>query len=437
MTATSDTLASERGRLLADYRDRLPGTDLPWLVERRAKAMEAFARHGMPTRRTEAWKYTDLGDLSGLTLPADEAVASGQLPDRLGDTCGRAVLVNGRLDSDASDLGDLPDGIRVAGLRDALTRAPDLVRALLDDAWSSIEDRPLAALAVALAADGLVIDAVANAQIEAPLEILHVGDGTVEHHGLALVRLGANARLSLIERQVSSRDDGCFSNDTNIFSLDTDATLHLNRCQAFGDAARAVATDIVRQQRGADYRATVLATGAAVARGETAITQQGKHAHAGIASVALGRGNQVLDTTNLIDHEAENGTSRQTYNGVFDGRARGVFQGTIHVAPDAQYADARQHSRALLLSDRAEVDTKPELRIHADDVQCAHGAATGQLDADALFYLRARGIPLAEARRLLLEGFVAEALDGIGHTPTRDHFTAVAADWIAKLDAGS
>ncbi len=184
------------------------------------------------------------------------------------------------------------------------------------------------------------------------------------------------------------------------------------------------------------YDGFVLSVGARLARHEVRAELAGRHIEYGINGVYLGAGDQHHDLTTFIDHAMPNGTSHEMVKGVLTGRARGVFQGKILVRPDAQKTDGFQMNRALLLSRDAEVDSKPELEIYADDVKCSHGATVGELDDDQLFYLTARGIPPARARALLVEAYVQEAIALIGRVLVRDAFAAVAAEWLDRHVAG-
>jgi len=212
--------------------------------------------------------------------------------------------------------------------------------------------------------------------------------------------------------------------------LEAGAVLEHYKSQQEGLEAYHIATAMVRVAERARYDSFALATGAALARNDITVSLDGPGAFCRLDGAFLARGRQHLDTTTEIIHASREASSRETYKGVLDEQGRGVFQGRIVVAPDAQKTDGHQSCKTLLLSDRAEIDTKPELEIYADDVKCSHGATAGEIDHDALFYLRARGIDADGARSMLIEAFVEEVLDEIASEPVRQGFAGVVRGWL-------
>ncbi len=421
-------------------RDGLPGS-ADWIGALRDTAAEAFAGRGLPTRKVEDWKYTDLAPVRKVAFgdaPADITVTRESLPALLHgrDAQLRMVFVNGRYVPELSTLSDLPDGVRLTNLRQALVDNP----ALLDDRLGRglpIDAAPLAALNTAFMEDGVVLLLDDEAILDLPLELLYVGTGGETppvYHPRNLIVAGKRARVTVIEHHVGLCIGAYFANvATEIVAEDGAIVRHCVTQDESRDAFH-VATTHATVGKDALYDSFVFAHGGAVARNEIRVDLAGAGADCRLIGAYLGQGSQVLDNTSVIDHRVADTTSKELYKGVLDGKARGVFQGRIVVHPDAQRTDGQQMNRALLLSDGAEIDSKPELEIFADDVKCAHGATVGELDADALFYLRARGVPEPQARRLLIEAFLGEVIDAVAITGMRLSLEDQVARWMSRRD---
>jgi len=417
----------------------LNGGEAPTLSAQRRQAMEGFRLKGLPTPRVEPWKYTNLNRLAEIAFaaPANDptppsTLPAGLLPD--GSEAIDVVLVNGRLRPDAAALAALPPGVAVQGLSDALRLDPSLAAAL---GAAGDEADAMLALNTALMTDGVVIRVAPGVTVDRPIHLLSVGragpDAPIAFHPRHLIQLGAGARLTLIESHVG--DGRYWSHPAMRLLLGTDARLDHCKLQAEGAEAFHIAHAEVRLEAGALYESVVLQTGALIGRNEIHVRLAGERAACNLFGFYLGRGQQHHDCTTEIVHAEPRTSSREIYKGVLDDRARGVFQGKIAVARNAQKADGHQLSKTLLLSDRAEIDTKPELEIFADDVKCSHGAAAGELDDDALFYLRARGIGLAAARRMLIEAFLDDLLQQVDNTAARLALGLRIAAWLAALPA--
>lgn len=404
-----------------------------WLAELREAGATRFADTGLPTQRQEAWKYTGLNRLKALTFepaasrPWEEASGDARAP-LVQDAAHRFVFVDGRLVF--AQIGLLPDGVILGGLAELLDTKPELLEPHLGR-LASIERRPMAALNAAWIEDGVVLIVPRSATIEGAIEVTFLAtDGAPVSHPRHLIVLGDNAEAVLVEHHVGAAAGG-FANAVTEIALGQGA--RLGHYVVHAEPPKSVALDTVVAEIGRDasYRSFGLTAGGGLVRREieAALTQPGGRAQ--IDGAYLVDGDRHADTTILIDHQAGYCASRQTQKGVVDGDGRAVFQGKILVRPDAQKTDGYQLSQTLLLSPEAEIDVKPELEIHADDVKCSHGATIGRLDADALFFLRSRGIPLNEARALLIQGFIGGVLDEIGHPAVRDAFGSLAANWLA------
>ena len=425
----------------AAARGSLPGRGLPWLEALRDRAIERFADSGFPTRRDEAWKFTDLRPLlRNVFAPAprrDNGVAPGDLVPHLpeGLDCHRLVFVDGRYRADLSDVGALPGGVRLSGLAALLDDDPEPLEAFLADA--AVAEGP-AALNAAFMADGAVLTIGRGVVLERPVHLLFLSGGGNDaraSHPRNLIVAGPGAGATVVETYAGLGDGAYFTNAvTDVIAAEGAAVRHV-KLQSEGAAAFHLAATRVRLAGGAAYDSFVAQTGARLARNEIAAVLDGVGADCRLSGVYLGRGRQHLDNTTVVDHAQPGSYSNEHYKGVLDGDAHGVFQGKIIVRPDAQKTDAHQLNKNLLLSEGAQVDTKPELEIHADDVKCSHGAATGELDDEALFYLRARGIDAIEAERMLVGAFVGEIIDTVAPAAVKAHLERAVAAWLVQ-DSG-
>ena len=416
-------------------RDRLPGTGK--VAEVRQQAFDAYARAGLPHRRLEDWKYTDLRALMREVLPLAAApdtsalerakTALAALPDVDAD---RLVLVDGILVPALSNLDALEAGVRVQGLSEILQDNANAARAdLLEDGVAS---GAMIALNAAMAADGALIT-VANGKILAkPLHVVHVATrSSASTYTRSFLQLGRSAHATLVESFVAS--DGAKSyqaNDAIIVSLGDDAQLQHVRLMADSADASNITTAIFTIGAKARLTSFNMTSGGGLSRYQGYLTFAGEGAEASVNGVNLLNERQHADTTLFLDHAVPHCASREVFRAVVDDRAHSVFQGRIIVQPKAQKTDAKMMTRALLLSDEAEADNKPELEIFADDVTCGHGATTGALDESLLFYLRARGLSEKEAQALLIQAFVGEAIESIASDELREVAITIAQRWL-------
>lgn len=397
-------------------RDALPGNALPWLSSLRETAIANFAGVGLPTPRAEAWKYTSLRPLEKLAFEtvATETISIDRLPILLPHGQGgyRLVFVNGAFRNDLSTLDDVPDGVAIGSLAETLASNPQTLEAHLGRiAMDSAQ--PLLALNTAMMRDGLVLRIGPGVDLPTPIEVIFIGaapDTPRAFHPRDLIVLEPDSRATIIEHHAGFGTGGYFANSATEVLVGAGAALHHYKVQAEDADAFHVATSHVRLDRDAIYDGFTLSTGARLSRHEISVRLMGTGAECHLNGAYMLRGEQHCDITTAIEHEAPHTSSREVFKGVIDDTARAVFQGRIVVHPKAQKSDGHQLSKALLLSDRAEIDAKPELEIYADDVKCSHGATAGDLDHAALFYLRSRGIPEATARHLLIEAFLTDTI---------------------------
>lgn len=435
MTAKTATATPFEDRLDAAA-GRLPGAGTAWLDRLRAEAREAWRTAGLPGPKVEAWKYTNLNRLRRTGFAADAAavrVDTVPVGNALSIDADMLVLVNGAF---RADLSTLPDGknVTVTPLADALAKEPALLEAQLGRI-APAATLPLAALNTALAADGLVIRFHKGRDAERPLHVVSIGAAgpdAVMFQPRLLVIGEEGSGGCLLESHVGAGDGVTFSNAVTEIALAKGARLRHYKLQNEHPAAFHLATCGVAMADGASYESFVLQVGGRLARNEIHARLDGRHAECRLNGAYLLRGEQHADNTTVIDHIAPDSLSRELYKGVLDGTARGVFQGKVLVRRGAQKTDSHQLNKALLLARGAEVDSKPELEIYADDVQCGHGATAGEMDDDALFYLRSRGIDEATARGLLIHAFIGEAIEQIAHEPSREAFRHVVDGWLAE-----
>lgn len=437
MDAVVKTSGTERALAdqFAGLLPRLPGGKA--VTAARARALEAFAREGLPHRRIEDWKYTDLRVLLREVLPpaaapdkAALARATKALKARGADGTRRLVLVDGVFAPGLSDVAALEGGLSIRSLATVLADESNVHDLLLsDDAGAG----PMFALNSALMGDGIVIDIAKDSSPAKPLHIVHIASGgaPASAYTRSLVRLGANVAATLVESFLAAEGAGAYQvNDATMIAIGDGARLDHVRLMEDGREAFNLSTLKVVLSRDANYKTFNLTSGAAVSRYQGSLRFDGEGARVETYGVNLLNKTQHGDTTLVVDHAVPHCASREVFRAVLDDRARSVFQGRIIVRPDAQKTDGKMETRALLLSDEAEVDNKPELEIFADDVTCGHGATSGALDETLLFYLRARGLQEKEAQALLIQAFVGEAIEQIADDRLREVATDAAVRWL-------
>ena len=397
------------------------------LEQQRCAAWHWLAEQGFPTAKDEAWKYTRIAPLLEIPFqPAEPGsrrhLSAARLAALAGDYGGpRLVFVNGYFVVELSTLEQLPAGIRV----DQLAALAADERQRFETLFATAFDAPaqaFAALNSALAEDGVLVQIAAHARVERPLQLLFLSDpGATPKaaHPRLWVLAGADSRASIVESHLGLGAERYLSNTVSAIRLEAGAELEHYKLQNERRAAFHIALVEVHQAEGSRYLAHALALGAALARSEVRVALEGPGAEVVLNGLYLPGGAQHLDNQTCIEHRAPRCTSRELYKGLIAGRGHGVFDGRIIVRPGAVKSDAKQTNKVLLLSATAQSNSQPRLEIFADDVQCAHGAAVGQLDEQAIFYLRSRGLPQAQARALLCYAFADELLAGIPLAPLR------------------
>ena len=420
--------------LYASVAERLPGARHKNVRDWREAALEQFAAFGLPHRRVEEWKYTGLrvlmpevNPLAGL-LPAVAAdigieAAAGQALAHL--DAYRAVFVDGMFRPDLSTVRDAA-GVTLHPLRAMLEAETGSIQAVAK--FPPMERDVIAALAAAFATDGAILSVSPGVRLEKPIHLIFIAAGAAKLAATqSAIVIGEGADATLIETHAAAENAQAFSSMRLI--LGAGARLRHVR---FNTGAKQLSSASAVLGERTQYDPLQMTVDGALTRAQTRIRFEGPAARCHYSGAMLLRGHSHADFTFVVEHAAEACESRELVKAAVDGRSRGVFQGKVIVERGAQKTDGKQMANALLLSDEAEFDSKPELDIFADDVACGHGATAGQIDEDLMFYLRARGIPEAEARALLIAAFIGEALDKIEDEALRAALREKVDAWLAR-----
>ncbi|MGH8197430.1 MAG: Fe-S cluster assembly protein SufD [Steroidobacteraceae bacterium] len=390
----------------------------PAWARRRGRSLDALVARGLPDRRDENWKYLDHARLAEYRFdPAPRAaVDAAELARRLlpiGDAR-RVVIVDGRLDVPLSDFSGR-EGLEVLDLAKLLERDPQAALALLRAPGADADDR-YALLADAFAASGVVIRIAPGAMLREPVCLVHVSTAAAEatHQARVVIEIGAGAKLTLVEHFLALGTQAALGNLAAELAVGPEAEVVHVRLHEHGPAAALVETWVTRLAAGARYDQHLLALGGRLVRSNLRLSLDGRAAACKLAGLFMADGERQADLHTQVAHHGAATVTQQDFRGIAAGRGRGAFNGRIVMHPTARGANASQNSRNLLLSPLAEINARPQLEIHVDDVQCRHGATTGTLDEAQLFYLRSRGLDPAAARALLTFAFCQ---DVIGRLP--------------------
>ena len=407
------------------------------LASRREAAFRRFAAEGLPHRRVEDWKYTDLRalmreakplagppDAAGIARAKDAGAALRAVAAR------RIVLVDGAFVPELADLAALETGLTITSMAQALAAGDKEIVGLIGTVAPT--DDVAAALNTAFMGDGVVLRLADGVALKRPIHLVfaYTARAAAAVFARSLIVIGKGARATLIESHEGPDDLDYQINNALELSVGDEAKVGHVKIGWEGSRALHISTLMTSLGAHSEFNDLSFTTGGSVVRNQLHLRYAGEGAAATISGASLIKGRQHVDTTMVVDHAMRGGTSRELFKSVLDGESHAVFQGKIIVRPGAQKTDARMMTRALLLSEAAEADNKPELEIFADDVQCGHGATAGALDRDLLFYLKARGIPAHEAEALLIQAFVGEALEAIAHDDLRGVLADAAAAWL-------
>lgn len=380
---------------------KLPKGMPDWWKDHRDAAFDRFKKQGLPTQKLERFKYSNV------------AKAAAQWDGVLGDH-------GGNVEGDTQYLSSLSDVMDEQWMRDIISQDPPGAEKYADMALWDLNSAYLK--------DGSVIDIPANTVVDKPL-LLNLETPDDSYTSLRLiVRVGDGAEFTLVENHNGNGE--YWKNHVSQIILGNNAKLNHIRIVSDSDQSTYTQTTHVQIGRDSNYECFTLTEGAGFSRHQAHAQLTGVNGNASFNGLNLLNGKQHADTTILIDHEAAHCTSNQFYRSLLDDKAHGVFQGKVHVFENAQKTDGYQLSNTILLSEHAQMDTKPELEIYADDVQCSHGATTGQLDEEPLFYLRSRGLNEKEARFLLMQAFIAEIVEKVGDEGYREIIQDKVETWL-------
>ena len=404
------------------------GHDLAWLRKLRQDGFARFCEVGFPTTHDEDWRFTNVSAIAqtAFRLTRNRRVRLTQQelePYRVAGVASQLVFVNGHFVRELSLLGKLPNGVKVSSLAAEISSNPGAIEPHLGR-YLDVRRDAFCALNTAFVEDGAYVHIPRGTLVEEPIGLLFVStgdDAPSMSHPRNLIVAEENSQATIVEDYVSLDSGAGFCNTvTELVAGDHTVLSHCmierEHKQAFN-----ISTLRIQQGRSTNVLSHSVLLGGALVRNNVHPVLAGEGGECLINGLFIGNGGQHLDNYMLVEHASPRCGSRQFYNGILDGHAHGVFHGRIIVHKDAQKTDAKQTNRNLLLSDDAQIDTKPQLEIYADDVKCTHGATIGQIEGDALFYLRSRGIDEVSARKLLLFAFASECLDRMKQGPVRKH----------------
>jgi Fe-S cluster assembly protein SufD len=410
------------------FEKEVDGAGDSWLHRIRKSAIKRFAELGFPTTRNEDWKFTNVDPIAKIPFrPAPgyelDSVSAEQIrhavfqvPDSI-----RLVFVNGQFSPELSTPNSERDGVVVENLGTVLADHPAWIEPYLTR-YAAYDNQAFAALNTAFIRDGAFVSIPKGRKAERPIHLVFVassfGEGCVAHPR-NLILAGPDSRATLVETYVGLEEEVYFSNAVTEIVAAENAVIEHCKIQRESEEAFHVATTQIHQERGSRFTSHFVSLGGALVRNEVRVGLSAEACECTLNGLYLARDQQHVDNHTVIDHAKPHCVSHELYKGILDDHAHGVFNGKIFVRQDAQKTDAKQTNQTLLLSEDAVINTKPQLEIYADDVKCTHGATVGQLQDEAIFYLRSRGIGLEAARGLLTYAFANDVISRVGVGPLR------------------
>jgi Fe-S cluster assembly protein SufD len=408
-----------------------------WIAPLRKAGIDRFAQVGFPTLNDEDWRFTNVSGIARLPFKpvfsggANEITAEAVAKFTFGRLPGsRLVFVNGHYAPKLSVIAALPKGARVQNLASALSTEAKLIEAAMAK-YPAADQNAFAALNTAFFQDGAFVHVPDGQRIEEPVHLLFISTAPEEgatSHPRNLIIAGKNSQATVLESYVSVADAPYFTNAVTDLLLDEGAVVEHAKFQDESVSAFHIAAVRASLARNANLISHSIATGAQLSRNNIRTSLGGEGVECVLNGLYLTRGEQLADHHMVVEHAQPHCNSHEYYNGILDGKSKGVFHGRILVRQAAQKTDAKQTNKNLLLSDDATVDTKPQLEIYADDVKCTHGATIGQLNDESIFYLRARGIGAERARRMLIHAFAGEIIERVRHAAARQELDALVWD---------
>ena len=422
-----------------EFGKRATGQNLPWLRKLREDGFARFCETGFPTTHDEDWRFTNISAISRTSFSLGNGAARVSTSDlkswRVDDTAARLVFIDGHFVRELSQFGALPAGVAVSGLKEEIANNSTTLEAHLGR-YLNIQRDPFSALNTAFVEDGAFVHVGRGVSLEAPIHLLFVSttaDAPRMLHPRNLLVFEQESQATVIEEYVSLGGGTIFCNTATELVAGENSTVSHYMLEREDREAFNISTLRIQQERSANVASHSLLLGGGLVRNNVHPVLSGEGGECLINGLFVGDGRQHLDNYMHVEHASPHCSSRQFYNGILDGKAHGVFHGRIVVHKDAQKTDAKQTNRNLLLSDDAQIDTKPQLEIYADDVKCTHGATIGQIEENALFYLRSRGVDEVSARRMLLMAFAGECLDRMKPGAARVHAERLIHEYLLSV----
>ena len=439
MTATDQKASGELAAYLSAGEEFHAAQAGPsWLDDLRRSGITHFTELGFPTLKQEEWVFTNvkpIRDLSFIpaTTPTSASLDLGKFQFKGLDGI-RLVFVDGHLSHSLSEIPEVPAGIIVSNLASAIESHGDLVEKHLAR-YAKTDESGFSALNTAFIQDGAFIYLPKGKALEEPVHLIFLAtDGDANTANLRnLIIAEPNSQAKVIESYYSAGDQAVFANAVTEVFVDENANIEHTKFQEMNHESFHVATIQAQLARSSHFTSHSISTGARIARNNINLVMNGEGIECVLNGLYLVGGKQLVDHHTLADHAMPHCDSHEFYHGIVGDESRGVFNGKIYVREDAQKTDAKQSSRAILLSDKATVNAKPQLEIYADDVKCTHGATVGQLNEEAIFYCRSRGIDETSARRMLTHAFAGEVIDRISIEPVREHLEKIIWDRLEEL----
>ena len=404
------------------------GNEEDWVHAVRREAFSSFVELGFPTTRNEEWKYTSVAPIAKTPFtpfdrPRNDVTAASLAPYQCTGRSGiRLVFVNGRYSPELSSINSLPETVRVGSLADAIRGEREVVEPALAR-YASFKEQAFTALNTAFMKDGAFVYVPRGVVVKSPIHVLFVTSQSTGETPLlsprTLVVVEEQSQVSLVESYVSLQDFVYFTNAVTEIIQGENSVVDLYKIQEESDQAYHIATTQIHQDRNSTFASQYISLGGSIIRNDVNAVLDSEGCNCTLNGLYVIHGRQHEDNHTRIDHVKPHCASHELYKGILSGRSTGVFNGKVYVHEDAQKTDAKQTNKNLILSEEAQINTKPQLEIYADDVKCTHGATVGQLDEDALFYLRSRGIGREHARNILTCAFARDIIDRIKIEPLR------------------
>ena len=431
------TQVAEKPTVFATALEKRPTGGPRWLDDLRSRGAAKFAALGIPTVRDEEWRFTNVTALNSIDFALGGPISGAA--DRLNgfaytDAPVRLVIVNGRFEATLSRTKGLPAGVIAGSLAVALKDHADVVQRYFGQ-LADFSARAFVALNTAFVQDGAFIHVPDGVIAETPIHVIYVAgaDGsTVMAHPRTLIVAGAGSQVRVVESYIGAAGETYFTNAVSEVFVGENAGVDHYKVQEESLDAFHIATLHTHTSRNSRFSSHSFTLGGKVVRNDANAILDGEGGDCTLNGLYLADRDRLVDNHTAIDHAKPHCGSHEVYKGILGGASRAVFNGKIIVRQDAQKTDAKQTNRALLLTNGATINTKPQLEIFADDVKCTHGAAIGQLDEDAIFYLRARGLNYAEARDMLIHAFAGQILEGVKIDPLRQALEAKLFEQLAK-----